>query len=109
VPDLSIPVFSFVFGLLIALLIVFLLGKKKFKPDYRTLFMLGIIWFPLGMILDNFFFFILGMAYVVIGLANKDKWREAKPPRGKQKMIVVGLLVATLLAVFLTLILGFLK
>ncbi len=108
-PDLSIPIFSFVFGLLIALFIVFLLGKKKFKPDYRALFMLGIIWFPLGMILDNFLFFIFGMAYVVIGLAHKDKWREAKSPRGTQKMVVLGLLVATLLAVFLTLILGWLR
>ena len=108
-PDLSIPIFSFVFGILIALLIVFFLGKRKFRPDYQTLFMLGIIWFPLGMILDNFFFFVLGMAYVVIGLANKDKWKEAKPPRGTQKMVVLGLLVATLLAVFLTLILGWLR
>jgi hypothetical protein len=107
--NLSLPIFSFVFGLLLALFIVFLLGKKEFKPDYRTLFMLGIVWFPLGIILDNFLFFIIGMAYLVIGLANKEKWREAKPPRGTQKLVVLGLLIGTLVVVFLTFILGRLR
>lgn len=104
--NFSLPIFSFVFGLLLALLIVFLLGKKEFKPDFRTLFMLGIVWFPLGIILDNFLFFIIGMAYLVIGLANKEKWREAKPPRGTQKLVVLGLLIGTLVVVFLTFILS---
>jgi hypothetical protein len=107
--NLSLPIFSFVFGLLIALFIVFLLGKREFKPDFRTLFILGIIWFPLGMILDNFLFFIIGMAYMVIGLAHKEKWREARPPRGSQKILVSGLLIGTLLVVFLTFILGWLR
>jgi len=70
------------------------LSKKgwKHETDYKTFFIMGIIWFPMGLILDMPFFFILGLAYMAIGLANKDKWgkkTEVDPAMKKTLMISV--------------------
>jgi heme A synthase len=67
-------------------IIVVLVWKKRKKEssaetDYRVFFILGICWFPLGIVfmaINNpigFVFFIVGAAYLVIGLANRDKWK----------------------------------
>lgn len=59
--------------------------KKEEKPaeiDYRVFFILGICWFPLGVVFVasrfpiGYVFFILGFLYLVIGLANRDKWKK---------------------------------
>jgi len=59
--------------------------KKEEKPaeiDYRVFFIMGICWFPLGIVFmasrfpTGYVFFILGFAYLVIGLANRDKWKK---------------------------------
>jgi len=51
--------------------------------DYRVFFIMGISFLPLGIVLtfvvDNpgFIGFMgLGIAYIAIGLANKDKWKK---------------------------------
>ena len=55
-------------------------GKKE--VDYRAFFIMGISFLPLGLILTfavgnpGFIGFIgLGVCYIAIGLANKDKWK----------------------------------
>jgi len=64
--------------------------KKEGKPQvgYRTFFILGITWVPFSIILMivsfilqipfyiGFPLFALGMIYLVIGLANRDKWKN---------------------------------
>jgi len=59
---------------------------KKHEPDYYTFFIMGIIWLFFGIIMtiqdnSNFFFFIMGLAFTAIGLANKKKWK--KPTKWK--------------------------
>ena len=67
--------------------------KKKGKPQppkYRSLFILGVTFLPLGIIYEIVFFisgtqvflvlglaFIaMGLSYLAIGLANRNKWEE---------------------------------
>jgi len=60
--------------------------KKKEQPpaetDYRVFFILGVCWFPLGVVFMStgnpigYVFFALGLVYLVIGLANRDKWKK---------------------------------
>ena len=61
--------------------------KKKTKKEinYQVFFHIGFIWIPVGvvfMITVNVAFGIaligLGLLYVAIGLANKDKWKSKK-------------------------------
>jgi hypothetical protein len=57
-------------------------GKRK-EIDYRAFFIMGISFLPLGIVLTfvvgnpGFIGFMgLGIAYIAIGLANKDKWKK---------------------------------
>ena len=60
--------------------------KKEGKTgeiNYKIFFILGLVWIPIGsvyMITINtaigIAFMGLGVAYIAIGLANKDKWKK---------------------------------
>jgi uncharacterized membrane protein len=82
-------------------------GKKK-PTDYYSLFVMGIIWLPLGIVfmindysLGNIFF-ILGLVYMIMGLAHKKEWKKNRQPNLIKdiwlRWIVAGLL-ALLIAV----------
>jgi len=70
-------------------------GKRQ-GPDYRGFFIMGIVWFPLGLLWTIVFvglalppiitlpFTAIGLAYLIHGLTNRDKWDRGKnkrPPR----------------------------
>jgi len=79
-------------------------GKRQ-ATDYRTIFYLGFLWFVMGMSNDMNVFFILGLAYMGMGLANRDKWKKQTPLTKQQMNIVyllVGLLVIWILIVLIT-------
>ncbi|MCD4666489.1 hypothetical protein K8R47_01615 [archaeon] len=67
-------------ALIILFAIVFLiLVKKRKKPiptDYYNFFIIGLIWFPFGVIFDNIAFSVMGLVFMIIGLVNKDKWKK---------------------------------
>jgi len=82
-----------------------------FETDYYAFFIMGICWIPLGIVFMTTgntafsFFFILGLVYMAIGLANKDKWKtnhktwkQLDKGQKKVKLIIIGLLVLVLLA-----------
>lgn len=106
-----------ILAMIILLLVVFgaiyLLKKEnKHEPDYRVFFILGVIWLPLGIATKNNIPLVLGIVFMVLGLVNRDKWKEQPkwsemdPARRKFKTIViialtvllVGLIVAFLIA-----------
>ena len=69
------------------ILVVVLMRQKKngqtFKTDYRSLFVLGIIFMGAGVTLaisiDNpgmYGMTALGFVYLIAGLANRDKWEN---------------------------------
>jgi len=117
-------VISIVIGLIVLSLsiVVYALQKKEKRPvDYRSLFIMGTIWLPVGIffLLMHFLFdrpFVIGMPfltmgliYLVIALANKDKWKESKPLTASQKKIIVGLMAAGIIVFLLTLALYLLR
>ena len=94
-----------VFSILILLIVIGLIAiliasknKKKHKPDYYTFFIVGLIWAVFGLIPRNGFFFILGLAFMALGLAHKDEWKKnrkfwKKLPK-KQRIIMQVLIAA---------------
>ena len=85
---LMYSILSVVVGILVIIGVIALVVWKKRKeqpsaePDYRVFFIIGVCWFPLGVVFmstDNpagYVFFVLGLVYLVIGLANRDKWKK---------------------------------
>ncbi|HUV24914.1 MAG TPA: hypothetical protein VMW26_05755, partial [Methanomassiliicoccales archaeon] len=55
--------------------------KGWVEPDYRAFYFLGIIFTPLGIVLSVVVTWALlgitalGVIYLIIGLANRDKWK----------------------------------
>ena len=104
-------------GLTLVGLVVFAIRAYKGRgesrePNYREFFVLGIIWLPVGLIMGNTVFWMLGLVYLILGLANKDKWKDEKKwtdlspnERNIRRVLVVGLtlvLVAGVVAMLLT-------
>ena len=86
-----ISVIIIILIVVLGLLMIAMVWKKKGEenaivPDYRTLFKMGIIWFPLGLVTMALYFlldipfyiavplFAVGIIYLVISLAHRDKW-----------------------------------
>ncbi len=108
-PNLWLLISLIILCLLIAFLVMLMTKKREYKPDYWILFMLGVLWLPMGLFLDNVVFLILGFTYLAIGLANKDKWKESQPIKFSQQRLMAGLFLVTILGVLLVLILGRLR
>ena len=73
---ISVAVLVILLAVLAALF--FVKKGKKHEPDYYTFFTIGIIWTAFGVIFwsNMKFFFIMGLVFIAIGLANKDKWES---------------------------------
>ena len=73
-------------GLLILVVAVAMKRRKEGKypePDYRAFFVLGICLLPMGVVFvtainnPGFIGFIgLGAFFMILGLANRDKWKK---------------------------------
>ena len=78
--------------------------KPRRTIDYRAYFMMGICFLPLGISLSIVIsvgflgMTALGIIYLIIGLANRDKWGkqvEVAPTTAKTIMLaVIGLIIA---------------
>jgi uncharacterized membrane protein len=98
-------IISLIALLLIVGLAVFILKKDKtYEPDYRVFFIIGITWLPLGIATDNTAFLAMGAIFMVLGLANRDKWKEQEnfsemnPDKRRFKIIlIVGLTLLLLI------------
>lgn len=99
-----------IFIAIVVLAIIFIIKQKnsgeKLETDYRTLFIIGVTWLPIGIATDNPGFWVVGIVFLIIGLANKDKWKEQEkwsdlsPEKRRTKMIlVVGLTVLLVLGI----------
>lgn len=89
----SIMSLLLVIGIVVTLLLIVVLQKRKREEktgetDYRAFFIMGVAFMPTGfaMIMVYFFteipfeiglpLFALGLIYLIIGLANRDKWNK---------------------------------
>ena len=77
---------------------------QAFVPDYRTLFILGIAWIPIGISSGNYLFVIVGIILMVASGVNKDKWKEipgwSAMPLGEKiiKIFVISILLGLVIA-----------
>ncbi|MFH1294683.1 MAG: hypothetical protein ABIH90_01945 [Candidatus Aenigmatarchaeota archaeon] len=106
---------------LVAVLLTYKAKKnKKQKPDYYAFFVMGLIWTITGPIIWALSFFAEGMpslfstplfpvgvVFLVVGLANKNKWNKRLPSIEKRNrlllaataLILIGVLAAVSLLV----------
>ena len=109
----TIPWIMITIGVLIILLgivaiYVYRTKGKKHKTDYYTFFIMGIIWTIFGIIFyeEMSFFLIMGIAFMIIGLANKDKWeknhktwKQSSKSEKKLKIIIMALGIVLLVGI----------
>lgn len=89
------------------LTIVLNLKPNKKSIDYRALFVVGIIWFVVGIILGKiilgtYMFSVIGLLFALIGLIQKGKWKENKKDWNKlseseKRLVLVMIVVLGLL------------
>ena len=91
---------------LIAIFVVYKRKEEKTEPNYRLFFILGVTWIPLGFATDNPGFWGAGIIFMILGLVNKDKWKdqpkwsELPPEQRKTKMfLIIGLTVLLLVGI----------
>lgn len=72
---------------LVGVILIYVVRKRKKEgvyqePDYRVFFILGFMWFPLGVVFlvrgspFGYVYFVIGLVYITIGLAHRDKWKK---------------------------------
>lgn len=100
---------------LLAVVMVVVVRKRK-QPgrlDYRSYFVMGVVWLATGVFLSLLpwflheevslsiggFFLAMGVAYTILGLVNREKWGEQVevPAATTRNIIIVAILVALLL------------
>ena len=62
-------------------LVVFFVARNRGldsirTDDYRTFFIIGAAFIPIGITTENWGFSILGLVFLILGATNKDKWRD---------------------------------
>ena len=80
--------------------------KEECRPDYRGFFVIGLIWVPLGVVFyitsGNIAFLGMGVVFLLLGLANKAKWKARSPLTWGQRKLKLVLVLITALLVLLT-------
>jgi hypothetical protein len=98
--------------IILAVVAIFVQRKTKRPPDYRTFFMVGVIWLAIGIPFKSYAMSALGLILAVLGLANRKKWKETSTKWGEltreEKMVKVFLIVVLSVLVIGGLVLYFL-
>ena len=53
-------------------------GLETRVDDYRTFFIMGAVFIPIGIATDNYAFSIIGLVFMILGATNRDKWRNTQ-------------------------------
>jgi len=70
-------IFSILILLILGIVLIFVYKKGEINsPDHYTLFIIGVVWFPLGIVFNNPVLWILGLVFLTAGLLNKKKWKK---------------------------------
>ena len=77
------PVLALIIGIailvmLVAMIAIYMKSKnrdKQAETDYRAFFILGISFLPIGIATDNPGLWVMGAVFLILGLANRDKWK----------------------------------
>jgi hypothetical protein len=99
------PYIAILLSIFVTLVVVLAIVLKRWKneevkTDYRTFFIFGISWLPLGIVfwivLDFIIgipLFVMGSTFLIIGLLNRDKWTEPQPLTAGQRKLTIGLVI----------------
>ncbi len=64
--------------MMIAVFVVFRTRSKQIQgtrdPEYRTFFIMGIAFVPIGVATGNVGFWIMGLIFLILGITNREKW-----------------------------------
>lgn len=114
----SIPWVLVTILVIVVLLAVVMVGvvRKRKQPrrlDYRSYFVMGVVWLATGVFLSLLpwflhgevslsfggFFLVMGVIYTILGLVNREKWGEQVevPAATTRNIMIVAILVAVLL------------
>lgn len=98
--------------LLGVVLLLIVRSKQPRRVNYRSYFVMGIVWSPTGIVLSllpwllhgedisfiGVFFVAVGLAYTAIGLINRDKWgKQIEESPAARKGLVLAVVVGLLL------------
>lgn len=95
----------------LAIFAVFMFKKGKFKTDevdYRTYFIIGVTWIPLGIAADMIAFWSLGLIFLLVGLVNYKKWGTPVKLNKKQQKFMMWVILGLVIAVILSVVIMFL-
>ena len=64
--------------LIIILAVAAILIRKKTKtpPDYYNLYIIGMVWFVIGIPLKNSVLWMMGLVFMIAGLVHKKDWKK---------------------------------
>ena len=103
---LSILIGLLIVGLALVVYVRQRCGKQTCTPDYRGFFIIGLIWVPLGVVFyitsGNIAFLGMGVVFLLLGLANKAKWKVPQPLTPGQRKLTIALVIITTLLVLFT-------
>lgn len=83
---------------------------KKTPTDYYNLFVIGLLWLPIGIATKNYAFATVGLVFITIGLIHKKEWEKNRiacanltedEKRRNNMLAVAAFLIAALLAFYL--------
>jgi len=105
-PVLALIIGVAILAVLVAMIAIYMRSKNRGKQaemDYRVFFILGISFLPIGIATDNPGMWGVGAILLILGLANRDKWKgesewsELGPEKRKTIfLITLGLAVLVL-------------
>jgi hypothetical protein len=83
-------------------IIALIIKSKKHAPtDYYALFVIGIVWIPVGIALKNYALSSMGIIFAAAGLAHKDSWKNNRRSwrllSNEEKMLKGVLILITLI------------
>ena len=93
-----------VLGVVIAIYMKSKTRNEQMDTDYRVFFILGISLLPIGIATDNPGMWGIGAVFLLLGLANRDKWKaepnwsELDPEKRKRIVFFIILGLAMMLA-----------
>ena len=71
---------------MVAILVVFGTRSKQIQgtrdPEYRTFFIMGIAFVPIGIAIGNSVFWIIGLVFLILGITNREKWSNYRKIEG---------------------------
>ena len=81
-------------------------NEGKHKVDYYSLFIMGLIWLVIGIPLRNTILEVFGIAFFVLGLFNKKKWKKNRTDWTKVTKKQKKILYLSMIMLFLLLVAG---